>query len=53
MVKSDFIFVCTQQTIDPGIALENPMVQEVLKHTKGMNSVTAQLMLATILREEF
>jgi hypothetical protein len=53
MTKSDFAFVCNERTVHPGIALENEAVKELLKRRKGKCSVTTQLMLAAVLREEF
>ena len=53
MTYNTFIFACKAHTIDPHIALENPLIKKVIKDDKGKSTVSNEILLNTILKTEF
>lgn len=55
MTSSDFLYLCNEAGVLPEIALENKQITSVLKKSKQrkLNTVVAQITVATILRQQF
>lgn len=51
MTRSDFIWLCSQHTIDPSIALEDDGVKTILK--QKWSGVKKQLALNTYLKNNY
>lgn len=55
MTKKDFLFICNEHTIDPGVAMSDEGVREILKQkvTTIHQDRLQQIQLSTYLRENF
>ena len=51
MTRNDFYWICNEHNILPSIALEDEMVQKILKQDQQKPSVTNEILLSTYLRE--
>jgi len=51
MTKSDFLFICNSNNINPQLAFENSEVRKILK--KKMNDINKQLLLNSFLKANF
>lgn len=51
MTRNDFYWICSEHNILPSIALEDEMVQKILKQDQGKSSVTNEILLSTYLKE--
>ncbi len=55
MTKSEFIYICNEHTVDPGIAMSDEGVREILKQkvTTVYQDRLQQIQLSTYLHDRF
>jgi hypothetical protein len=55
MTKEDFVYICNEHTVDPGVAMSDEGVRDILKQkiTTVYQDRLQQIQLSTYLNENF